>query len=236
MPSALNTKTAILNMALLAIKQRTITSPDEASQQARVGNVFYDVARRAALRACDWPWATVSADLTKLGDWATADAYPDDSTKQDVFPGWSYLYTYPTTCLRVHRVFNSVCPGYPVPVSVDYPYDDYESFYADAFAKQNDFKIVRSPITQVTAIASQLMDAQIEYTKDITDESIFDDYFVHAFSLFLADFLAYPLTADKQVKAMTAAELVRWMGEAKRKALTEHTERGPQKSNYEKAR
>jgi hypothetical protein len=232
MPNGTVTKTLIANMALAHIKQRSIASPDEASEPARKVNLFYDPCRRAVLRSCDWNFATTTSKLALLGDQQTAMDNPTDQSKQDVILGWNYLYSYPAKCIRARNIIS------PVAVNMYDPYMD-RTLYDRLRAEGNlisDFRVLRSPITNVLAIPCQLQNAYCEFTIDITDEGQFDDMFVEGFSYYLAAKLAIPLTGDKELKQIMEEEYDRHLGEAKRKNGGEGTERQPRPSEYEKAR
>lgn len=223
-----NDKTSIMNMALSHIKQRQITSPSEASEQARKCNLFYDKARRATLRACDWNFTRVVQPLTLLGSQDAAQANPTNGALQDVIPQWNYLYVYPPKCIRARKIFN---PRHPI---IPSPWNDRT--IQERWGKLGKFEVVRSPVSNQMAIATNLESASIEYTFDITDESQFDDMFVDGFSFALAQRIAFILTADKEIVQMMSVEFDKVIGEAKRKNGGEGTEESPRQSNYEQAR
>jgi hypothetical protein len=215
------------------IKIEQITSLSEQSEPARKCNLFYDRTRRAALRACDWNFAGVNQVLNLLGDQATAAANPDDISKQDVIPQWSFLYAVPAKCLRVRRIYN------PQHAIIPDPYRDRtisEDIGDSRFGRPADFRVLRSPVTLVDAIAAQIDNAYAEFTYDIVDESVFPDDFVDGFSLLLAMKLAIPLSADKELKAQINKEAIAFWDEAKRKNGGEGIEKGPSISYYERSR
>lgn len=230
MPDASNSKITIINKALSHIKQRTITSLDEQSEQARKANLFYDCARKSALRGCDWRWATVKKPLVLLGDLQTATAYPDDNSKQDVIPPWYYTYAYPATCVRLRKIFNVDALSEAIPISV------YYGLTAPLNIKRIEFEVARSPVTNTLAVATNMQDASAEFTFDIIDESQFDDMFQDALAWQLAADLAMPLSCDKELVMMVKAQADEAMAEARRKNGGEGTEMLPRQSNYEAAR
>jgi hypothetical protein len=225
---ASNTKITIINKALSHIKQRTITSLDEQSEQARKANLFYDCARRSALRGCDWRWATVKKPLTLLGTQEDGLAYPDDNSKQDYLQEWSYTHAYPQNCVRFRRIFN---PSRRADESIY-----IEQHQGDHPTRRNNFEIARSPVTNVICIGSEIELAWAEYTYDITDESQFDDMFQDALAWELAAELAIPLCCDLQLQQSVKQDAKEAMDEARRKNGGEGTEMQPRQSNYDAAR
>lgn len=223
---AANTKINIINRALSHLKQRTITSLTEQSEQARKALMFYDNCRKTALRSCDWRFARVQATLNLLGDIDTAMAYPTDLSKQDVIDQFNYLYAYPADCVRLVKVYNNIFAIFPEP-------------YLDTFVRHGrlaKFEVMRSPITKVISIACNLEAAKCHYTIDMKDESQFDDMFQDAMAWALADDLCMPLTADKELQVMVHTESDKYMAEAQRKNGGESTETAPRQSPYEDAR
>jgi hypothetical protein len=230
--AAENTKTSIANLALTFIKQRTIMSFADNSEQARKCILFYDKARRATLRACDWNFATAQGQLVKLGDIDTATSNPTVPADQDVFLGYNFLYAEPANTIRFRKVFTKQRMDAFDPYG-DRTLDERRRTHAQAF---DQWKLVQSPITKIRAIASNLDCAYYEITTDITDESQFDDMFAEGFAYELAMMLCIPLTADKELFGIIKSERDEYMGEAKRKNGGEGTEHLPKSSSYEDAR
>lgn len=232
MGSTENTKTHIVNLALRHIKLAPITSPDEASEQARVGNLFYDGARRAALRTCDWNFATDNQALVLLGSVDDTTFDPTYVTPQDVVPGFLYCYAEPKN-LRVRKLYNPQTPD-----SLPLPYIDrtVHDRVQEILLNIVDFRVMQSPKTKQAAIVTNLKSAWAELTVDVLDESRFDDMFVEGFSYELALKMCLALTADKELWQLIKAERDEFVGEAKRKNGGEGTEKLPRVSNYEGAR
>jgi hypothetical protein len=198
----------------------------EASEQARKANMFYDCARKSALRSCDWRFARVQASLTLLGDIDTAMNNPTDLSKQDIVDQFNYLYAYPADCVRLVKVYNNVYSIFPEP-------------YGDRHTEQGIYakhEIMRSPISKIMAVACNLELAKCHYTMDVKDESQFDDMFQDALSWALADDLCIPLTADKDLQQLIHRGAEICMAEAQRKNGGESTESQPRVSPYESAR
>lgn len=233
MPSPTNEKTSISNLGLSHIKQRTITSFDEQSEQARKCQLFWDRARRAALRACDWNFTTKNQRLDLLGSVADANFDATFAIPQDIVPGWHSLYAMPPKCQRVRRIYTIQVPGV-FNAFIDNTFRDRAA--DDDTGDEVKFKVLRSPKTDVMAIACNVQGAWAEFTFDVTDESQFDDMFVEAMGFEMALRLCMPLTADMELLAAIAAQYKEFVGEAKRKNGGEGTEMLRRVSAYERAR
>jgi hypothetical protein len=225
---ATNTKISICQKALAHIKIAPIVSLSENSEAARKCNLFYDCARKSALRACDWRFATAKRPLVLLGSVDVALANPTDQSKQDIIPPWMYTYAYPAACIRVHKVFNTA-RGESYPQWQDRTGDDRST-------RINKFEMCRAPITGTLALGCNLESAWAEITQDITDESQFDDMFQDALGWALAEELCIPMSCDMELKQSVTEDAKKNMDEAKRKNGGEGVEVAPRYSAYESAR
>ena len=226
-----STKIVIINKALAHIKQRTIAGLSEQSEQARAANLFYDCARKGALRLCDWRFARVQKSLTLLGDVNTAmanpvSANPDNIKYHDIIDQFGYTYLYPPDCVRLVRVYNAQHAIHPE------PYGDRRAVHG----REAMFELMRSPVTNQLALGCNLIHAKAHYTVDLKDESQFDDLFQDALGWALAVELAMPLTADKDLVQLTGQLAEKFFEEAMRKNYGESTEMQPRESPYEQVR
>lgn len=160
----MTTQVGICNRALNYLATKTISSINEAVEQAIRCNLIYDDVRDSVLRDHEWQFATSITTLSELAD--------------ETVPGWEYLYVYPTSCLKVRRVF-----------------DDNES----SKPEEIEFREVRSPDTSQRAIVCNSNPAYCEYTHKVTDTTQYDPKFVEAFALKLASELAKSLTGNMDV-------------------------------------
>lgn len=87
-------KIDIYNMALGFIGTRTVASPNENTPEAIQCTLYWDRARRTALR--DYPYRFALRRL-KLGLLANAPEVYDNQ--------WQYIYAQPDKCLKVHSVY-----------------------------------------------------------------------------------------------------------------------------------
>lgn len=90
----------ICNLALNHVGAKSITSIDEASENARKCKLVYGPLRDAVLRDYAWNFATATEQLALL---------------DETIPGWSFIYTQPVRCLNVRKVFSEVVMVNPTP-------------------------------------------------------------------------------------------------------------------------
>lgn len=91
----MSTKLEIVNIALARLGESPIQSMDEGTAPANLAKVFYDSARRSALRDYNWAFALRTLRLARLVE-----------TPVDFL----YAYSVPVDCLRVLQVRRS---GFP---------------------------------------------------------------------------------------------------------------------------
>jgi len=92
MPS-LSGRLSIYNMALGFIGTRTIASPNENTPEAIQCELFWDNARRAALRDYPYPFAQARVNLALFAN------FPEEYENE-----WQYAYSWPNKALKVHRI------------------------------------------------------------------------------------------------------------------------------------
>lgn len=93
-----------------------------------------------------------------------------------VAPGeWGYMYTYPSDCLRMLRIINPLGAGKP-PIRFEVGLNSSGS------------KVILTNESEIT----------IEYTARITDPNMYDSQFITGLSYRLAQYLAIPITGDRQ--------------------------------------
>lgn len=85
-------KVDICNLALTYIGQKTITSLDEPSENARRASLLFATALDSVLRAHNWNFAGKIEALAEIAG--------------EPVLGWAYLYKYPSKCLFVRKIFN----------------------------------------------------------------------------------------------------------------------------------
>jgi hypothetical protein len=111
--------------------------------------------------------------------WKFARKYATPAALSGVAPGnWEYMYTYPSDAMRIIRIVNPLGEGVP-PIR---------------------FEIARNS-ADLRVILTDQSEPTIEYTQRITDPQQFDPQFTVAFSYRLAQYIAMPITGDRQIMA-----------------------------------
>lgn len=87
-------KIDIYNMALGFIGTRTVASPDENTPEAIQCSLYWDRARRTALRDYPYRFALQRIKLPLLAD--APEVYDEQ---------WKCVYSQPDKCLKVHSVY-----------------------------------------------------------------------------------------------------------------------------------
>lgn len=85
-------KVHIWNMALGFVGTRSVASEDEVTPEAQQCALYWDSARRQALRDYPWNWAQ---RRVALAEQPMPEAWAAE---------WAYAYALPTKCLKLHRV------------------------------------------------------------------------------------------------------------------------------------
>src|SRR5665213_2846522 len=200
---------SVINKALQFLAVSQITSLSDDSEAAIQANSVYNGILTAVLRSHWWKFASF-VQIPSLLSYPAFDA-TNDSTG-DPLPGWEYLYAYPTTCVKLRRVFDPACCGNLGGVGfVSYTYYpdfvEYYDMYKDTLYR---WKLVMTPSAPfVKAIAAHVNPAYIEYTYLVTDPTLWDQYFSDAMSWNIAATLARQLTGntDLATQAMSYTHL-----------------------------
>jgi hypothetical protein len=90
---------------------------------------------------------------------------------------WTYRYDYPSDCIAARKLQNPLGPD------------------ADAVP----FEIELDSDTGLKSILTDLEEAKLVYTKNITSTFLFSPYFDHALAAFLAFNIAFPLTGKTSI-------------------------------------
>lgn len=154
--------------------QRIATLTDD-STPANACNTFIDTARRELLGEGYWDWACKSALLALQLDQATVDA------TGLIAPGWRFVYSRPADCVKPRAVTNSYgLRQFPM---LAYWYSDSAPIFGP----------IRPPWQQVlgadgesTSIVTDLEQAFLIYTADVSNTDVMDDFFKDAFAWLLA--------------------------------------------------
>lgn len=193
----------IYNLALAMLDtSQTVQSINDNSEAAGACNRFYDWARRKTLERAYWDFATKSPALALLLDQSTLAA------SAVVYPGWQFVYTRPTDCLR----FLAVTTQYGMRTnpfrtfwwSADRPFTGWGPFrppYVEAIDQ-----IAATPNQSINILTDQT-NAYAVYVTDVTNVGIWSSSFQEAVCWQLAVAIAGPISAN-QVAKKNAIDMV----------------------------
>jgi hypothetical protein len=198
----------IVNMALGLLKCRKISSMSENSVEAVEANRWYEPARREALRGHDWTWATSVTTLALNATYA--------ASASGVYAGkWKYAYTYPANIVAIWHLYNEFTQNKSV---------------------GEDFRELYDSTNNQTVIVTDCEDALAEATFDLSDTTLFDSFFVTAFSYVLAAKMAPALTGDDSIADALLKKANIAMSESERMNSYEQNVTEQKTSSYQDAR
>ncbi len=177
----MNAKVTIWNMALGFIGTRTVASDTENTLEAVQCGLYWDSARRQALR--DFPW-----NFAQRRVWLAEIDMPVGYEKQ-----YAYAYAMPEDALQALRLFPEG--------------EDLRTNYADEEAGR--FLVVHDAERKGGVIVTNAQNALLSYTADITDVSLFDDLFMHMLARKLAAMVAISLLKNNSQKISELEQLYR---------------------------
>lgn len=171
--------TQIANMALSHVGARgTIESLNEQSVEALTCRIWYDLSRTTSLEAHDWSFAKKKVVLALDGDDPPID--------------WLYRYEYPADCLVARQI---VIPSGMV----------YYNFSRDGFRDYINspdaypFAVELNTLNMKT-IVTDVPEATLHYTRNVTDTSSYSSHFALTMSYSLASMIAFKLTGKMATK------------------------------------
>jgi hypothetical protein len=158
-------KVQIAKLALQHIGDRyDISDITEATPEAEQVNLLFDDTRDALLRQHPWAFAT---------------KYTKPAALSGTVPGhWTYMFLYPTDCLRILGIVN--------PLGKDQP--------------RVKFEVARNASSK-RVLMCDLQTPEIYYTMRVEDTTDYDPEFVMAFSYVLAARLVMPLIGERAIAA-----------------------------------
>ena len=116
--------------------------------------------------------------------------------------GWDYMYAYPADCLKIRRLRNP---------------------YSDSPLERFKFEVALND-SNVKCVLTDIEDAEVVYTRLVTDVASWDSMFQLAFSYALASRMTMALTGDKEL----AKDLINMMYTEMGSAEEEDTDEAPQ--------
>jgi len=207
--------TSLCNQALAMVGTRSsISTISEESNEARACLLSFEPTRKQLLRAAHWGFARAYARFPLIrARFGTPEADPAlgspvngwNSTYEPP-PPWLYAYGIPADVLLVRYVLPNLANSQPaVPFTGADP-----KLFADTSSQgpMPKFEIASSTIPLNPApknvVLTNVSQAVMCYTKDITDTALFDESFSRAFVQALAAMTVTSLTGDlKMLDALT---------------------------------
>lgn len=163
------TDVSIVNIALsrLGVTTPITALTDTTSEQAIQANLIYETVRDSLVSEYPWRFATKHAPLSEV----MADLYQTE---------YSYVYSYPSDCLRILRVYSEG-------TEFDDGRHEHEVYLTDCMCCGGEEQKV---------IATDLADAHADYIAQVTDPEQFSPLFADCLSWRLAAELSVPLARD----------------------------------------
>jgi hypothetical protein len=122
-------------------------------------------------------FANVRDMVLREHPWKFARKYASPAALSGDAPGnWDYMYSYPSDALRIIRIVNPLG-------------DDKAPLRFEVARNSADLRVILTNESEPT----------FEYTQRITDPQQFDPQFVVALSYRIAQYIAMPITGDRQV-------------------------------------
>lgn len=174
----------ICNMALASIRGKSINSLTEASIEAQQCKLHYDIARQFVLRDTPWGFAKKTAVL---------------QLRNEKPLEWLYAYQYPIDCLYVRKVV------------ADFGFNEAEfanrKYYEDFVLPENEYPFEVLESVDGKSIGTDLEEAYVVYTKNITNPTMFGAQFVRALVHYLGSMIAVPIMGGDIGRTMRGDEL-----------------------------
>ncbi len=179
-------KMTIWNMALGFIGTRTVASEDERTLEAVQCKLYWDSARRGALR--DFPW-----NFAQRRAWLALVPMPKGYEEQ-----YAHAYALPQDMLHALRILPDGKEGASFGQSTQGEAEEGGRFILvyDSERKQQ-------------VLLCHTARALLAYTADVEDVSLFDDLFIHMLARKLAAYVAVSLLKNNAAKVKELEELYR---------------------------
>lgn len=186
--NTISSSVEIYNRALSRIGiDQYLGDPNETSKAGTLYRMWYDACRQTCLR--DFPWNFASAIL------------PLAPLANITVPGWTYVYAYPVDCLQARQVcdaggarttLNDVLGGQ----GFSFPYSElYQGGYPNIAMPKVPFKVLSVGTSTggvQRVLVTDMPNAYLVYTLDITDTGQFDAGFVDALEWLIGSEVAGP--------------------------------------------
>jgi hypothetical protein len=144
-------------------------------------------------RICNVFYESSRDEVLKDFPWPFARKIQVLALTNENIPGWCYTYQLPTKCLKPRRVFNS----------------------ANVLADDNSFDVYGDKLV------TNLHEASLDFTSQVTDPVLFDVKFSEALAYKLASKIVIPLTGNTTRKQEFYSQYEQALGEAKTAVMRE---------------
>lgn len=199
------TKLEVWNLALSFLDLSSqVNSENDTTQAAIQSRRFYGWARRKVLERCFWDFATKTPALALVLDQATTSAL--------YYPGWRYVYSRPSDCLKLLAVTSQyglranpflaywwqagIVPG---------SWGPFRPPYREALDQ------IATPASQSINILTDQSQAYAVYVTDVQNVNLWTETFKECVAWQMAVPMAGPLSANAMAKknaiAMAEASL-----------------------------
>lgn len=166
----------ICNLGLSNIRAGSINSLNESSLQAQQCNLKYPFLRDRLLTEIPWSFNRKIKALSLLST--------------EIF-NWAYAYSYPTDCLKIHRLVGSYEELANADADVVSRLIDSQLLPLNDIRHQIPFEIFN--FEGVKTIGSNETELRLDYAAKVEDPNLFSNDFIMAFSHLLSSELAIPI-------------------------------------------
>ncbi len=200
----------IVNLALVRLGQKTIASLSEGSVAARTASAIWDMTRQDVLRAFPWNFATRYLHKLALSGNYNNPPMPECSNQlpqTDIPvtppnpnlpwpPDYTYAYQVPTDCLKAIKVRDPMEKFLGLDLWDDAWFDTYPAAILQGLFNENETS--RFVVRENQTLFTDVPNAGLFYTYDVTTTSKFDPRFTSALAYRLAMDMAGSLTQSAQ--------------------------------------
>lgn len=166
----------VCNLALSNIRAGSINSFTEGSIQAQICKLKYSILRDRCLREIPWQF---NHKIRALAPVTT-----------DIF-NWSYAYSYPVDCLKIHRLVGSFEELPAGSSGVASRLLDSRVIPLKDVRRQIPYEVFN--FDDVKTIGSDQPELRIDFASKVTDPNLFSDDFIMALSHLLSSEIAVPI-------------------------------------------
>ena len=175
----------VCNIALSNIRAGSINSLDENSVPAQNCKLKYNILRDRCLREIPWQFNHKIRALSPV--------------TTDIF-NWSYAYSYPADCLKIHRLVGAFEELPAGSASIQSRYRDSRIIPLKDVRRQIPYEVFNFDDSKV--IGSDQPDLRIDFAAKVTDPNLFSDDFIMALSHLMSSELAVPIVGAELGRAL----------------------------------